>query len=528
LDNNQTHRYGPNSFKLHKLPIPKRGKVLGLVGSNGLGKSTIIKILANRLIPNFGNFTNESTQNDIITYYRGSELQSYFTKLYNNEMKAIIKPQYVDIIPKNITGNVEELLRGNINKDKSINEDKLQSIIIQLDLTHLLNRNIAVLSGGELQRFAIAMVILKDVDIYMFDEPSSYLDIKQRLKSANLIRSLANEDKYVVCIEHDLSILDYLSDNISCLYGIPNVYGVVTVPFSSKEGINIFLSGFIPTENLRFRDEALDFNLSYMPEIIEDNNKIKTSYPDVSKILSDDKNTFKLNIEAGSFSSGEIIVLLGENGLGKTLFMKILAGIIKTDEELPKLNVSYKPQMISPKFMGSVRELLYKKIGNMMFNPQFISDVLKPLNIESLYDSNVQNLSGGELQRCAIILCLGKPTDIYIIDEPSAYLDSEQRIIISKVIKKFILHANKTAFIVEHDFMMATYLADKIIVYEGQPGIEAIARSPQSCITGMNSFLKILEVTFRKENINGRSRINKLNSVLDREQKLEGKYFYTD
>ena len=89
----------------------------------------------------------------------------------------------------------------------------------------------------------------------------------------------------------------------------------------------------------------------------------------------------------------------------------------------------------------------------------------------------MKNLSGGELQRVAMVLCLGKPADIYLIDEPSAYLDSEQRIVAAKVIKRFILHAKKSAFIVEHDFIMATYLADRVVVYNGSPGINCTAQT---------------------------------------------------
>ena len=96
-----------------------------------------------------------------------------------------------------------------------------------------------------------------------------------------------------------------------------------------------------------------------------------------------------------------------------------------------------------------------------MNHQQFISDVIKPLNVNSYYDLEVQKLSGGELQRVAIVLALGKKANVYLIDEPSAYLDSEQRVTAAKVIKRFILNSNKTAFIVEHDFIMATYLADR-------------------------------------------------------------------
>lgn len=95
----------------------------------------------------------------------------------------------------------------------------------------------------------------------MFDEPSSYLDVKQRLNAAKMIRSLLNAENYVICVEHDLSILDYLSDFICVLYGNPGAYGVVTMPMSTREGINVFLAGFIPSENMRFRDDELTFKV---------------------------------------------------------------------------------------------------------------------------------------------------------------------------------------------------------------------------------------------------------------------------
>lgn len=161
-------------------------------------------------------------------------------------------------------------------------------------------------------------------------------------------------------------------------------------------------------------------------------------------------------------------------------------------------------------------------------HPQFNTDVIKPLNIEPFIDQQVQNLSGGELQRVALILALGQPADIYLIDEPSAYLDSEQRVLAAKVIKRFIVHSKKTAFIVEHDFIMATYLADRVIVYDGVPSIEAHANCPQSLLTGMNKFLKSLEITFRRDPANFRPRINKDASIKDREQKHSGNYFFLD
>jgi len=239
---------------------------------------------------------------------------------------------------------------------------------------------------------------------------------------------------------------------------------------------------------------------------------------------------FKLNVEKGYFKDSEIIVMLGENGTGKTTFVKMLAGLEKPDDniQIPDLKVSYKPQKISPTFEGSVQELLHKRIRNTYTHPQFQTDVVKPLKIEELNDQKVINLSGGELQRVALILALGTPADVYLIDEPSAYLDSEQRIIAAKVIKRYILHSKKSAFVVEHDFIMATYLADRVIVFEGEPARETYAKKPNSLLTGMNKFLKNLDVTFRRDPNNFRPRINKTGSVKDSEQKASGNYFFLD
>uniref|UniRef100_A0AAY4AZ42 ATP-binding cassette sub-family E member 1 n=1 Tax=Denticeps clupeoides TaxID=299321 RepID=A0AAY4AZ42_9TELE len=483
LEKETTHRYCANSFKLHRLPIPRPGEVLGLVGTNGIGKSTALKILAGKQKPNLGKYDAPPDWQEILTYFRGSELQNYFTKILEDDLKAIVKPQYVDQIPKTVKGSVGSILS---RKD----DTKTENIVCdQLDLTHLRERNVEDLSGGELQRFACAVVCIQKADIFMFDEPSSYLDVKQRLKAAITIRSLITPDRYIIVVEHDLSVLDYLSDFICCLYGVPSAYGVVTMPFSVREGINIFLDGYVPTENLRFREASLVFKVAETANEEEVKKMCRYQYPDMRKAMGD----FELSIVEGEFTDSEIMVMLGENGTGKTTFIRMLAGRLKPDDggEVPLLNVSYKPQKISPKF-------------------------------------KVQNLSGGELQRVALALCLGKPADVYLIDEPSAYLDSEQRLMAARVIKRFILHAKKTAFVVEHDFIMATYLADRVIVFDGIPSKSTIANSPQTLLAGMNKFLSLLEITFRRDPNNFRPRINKLNSIKDVEQKKGGNYFFLD
>jgi len=527
LEKDTTHRYGPNAFKLHRLPTPRPGQVLGLVGTNGIGKSTALKILAGKLKPNLGRYENDKRPdwNEILAHFRGSELQNYFTKIVEDNLKAITKPQYVDQIPKAVQGNVEKVM--NVRNERN----NMDSVCTELDIHVVLGREVSELSGGELQRFAIGMVCIQEADIYLFDEPSSYLDVKQRLKAAAAIRRVIGDasqlkQNYVIVVEHDLSVLDYLSDYICVLWGLPGAYGVVTMPFGVREGINIFLAGFIPTENLRFRDVSLNFKVTDNVDREDVKRHRRFEYPNMTKTLGG----FKLEIVKGAFTDSEIIVLLGENGTGKTTFIRLLAGLLPADDgvSVPEMRISYKPQKISPKSDSSVRGLLFQKLGTSWQHPQFQTDVAKPMMLEVLLDQEVKTLSGGELQRVAIVLALGKPADIYLIDEPSAYLDSEQRIVAAKVLKRFILHAKKTAFIVEHDFIMATYLADRVVVYTGTPSVHCIASEPQILLTGMNQFLKQLDITFRRDPDNYRPRINKQGSQMDREQKVCGTYFHHD
>lgn len=524
IPNQCVHRYGKNAFKLYRLPQPRIGKVLGIVGTNGIGKTTALSILTSRTQPNLGNYDVQPSWTDIIKHFKGSELQNYFQQVLEEGFKTAMKPQYVDQLPKVISGTVEDIVK---KKDQRGKADELYEM---LALEGAKKKEIKVLSGGELQRFSIMIALLQKVNVYMFDEPTSYLDVKQRLTASDCISHMAtadHKDNYVLVVEHDLSILDYMSDYVCVLYGEPSAYGVVTQPHGVAEGINSFLSGYLTNENMSIRSEGLSFQIKdNLDELEVDQQSYSYKYPSLTKKLG----TFTLDIDAGEFTTSQIIVLLGENGTGKTTFVKILAGLDKEmKSEIPELRVSYKPQTISPKFDGTIQELLWARIGavwdtNIIFK-QFIFEVC---NIKHLFNRNVQQLSGGELQRVGLIVAFGKPADVYLIDEPSAYLDCEQRLLTAKGIKRFILHTKKTAFIVEHDFIMATYLADKVIVYEGEPGLKCKANKPTSLVEGMNKFLSILQITFRRDPSNARPRINKMDSLMDKTQKSSGNYFCSE
>eukprot|EP00703_Trepomonas_sp_PC1_P001799 JAP94807.1 RNase L inhibitor [Trepomonas sp. PC1] len=561
LDSLVSFRYDANSFKLHRLPSPRPGQVLGLVGENGTGKSTALQILQNNLQPNFGDFTVKLETDDIIKKYRGTDLQTYFTKLYKGEMKVGLKIQYVDQLAK--SDKAEETVGDMLRKYKKKNEAKYTKLMKQLELDTLLDRQLNQLSGGELQRFALIYCAIKENDVYLIDEPSSYLDVRQRLTAAEMIRELVSEgsEKYCIVVEHDLAVLDYLSDYISLLYGQPGAYGIITFPYGCREGINHFLEGKIPTENVRFRDEPIKFHVQHtendqqqaeekkqqkqnapkttkkqQKEDSEEAEDIKpvmlNGYPNLSLRLGD----FVLHVKEGRFYSHQITLILGENGTGKSTFIKTIAGargydpvFDNPDDKIPTLAISYKPQTLTPNYEGSVQDMLNDKIPETFTNKGFQDQVVNPLNIKHLLEREVKHLSGGELQRVATILALGKKADLYLIDEPSAYLDACQRMIVAKVIRRFIRSTGTCGYIVEHDFLMSLYMADRVIVFEGKPGVECTANVPQSVSSGMNKFLSFIGVTFRKEGSltggSGRPRVNKPGSAKDKDQKITGLYF---
>lgn len=507
LDKEPIHRYGINGFSLYNLPTPIFGKVIGIIGKNGIGKSTALKILSKNINPNLGQ-EKEAETKDIIAYFKGTEAQAYFEKLRDNKIIISYKPQQVDYIPKQFSGTTRELLK------RADQKKEFEEITEMLELKEILDRNINELSGGELQRVAIAATVLKKANVYFFDEPTSYLDIKQRMKIARFIKNLADENTAVMVIEHDLIILDYMTDMVHLMYGHESVYGVVSGVKTTKNGINIYLSGFLKEENVRFRDHAIKFE-RYAQQ--------KESKPFVLTEWSPFDYTqgkFLLESERGEIYKSDVVGILGQNGIGKTTFVKILAGVLKTKKE-DKLNlkVSYKPQ-----YLEGSDELVITALQRAI--QKFEIEIIRPLNLKDLFMRKINELSGGELQKVAIAHCLSQDTDMYLMDEPSAYLDIEQRLIVAKVIRDVIFSTGKSAIIVDHDLLFIDSISDKLLIFEGQPAINGLATSPTSMREGMNRFLEELNITFRRDEENHRPRINKEDSVKDREQKAEGKLYY--
>jgi ATP-binding cassette subfamily E protein 1 len=465
-----------------------------------------------------GRFDEPPEWSEIIQFYRGSTLQEYFQKVSEGKLKVAHKPQYVDKIPKAVSGKVSDLL-------EKVNErNRLDKLVEALELQKIWDRPLEVLSGGELQRVAMAAALSREADVYLFDEPSSYLDVKQRLQVARAIRSLKEEQKTILVAEHDLAIIDYLSDQICVFYGDAGVYGVVSHVHGVRTGINIYLQGFIPDENIRFRREAIIFH-EKPPAVSASAGETLLSWMRLEKTFEG----FKLVAEPGEIKRGEIIGVLGPNGIGKTTFVKILAGLEESDEKqkFGELTVSYKPQYIAPEYEGTVQELLMSIAKETFTSSWYKTEILGPLRLNVLLDRNVLELSGGELQKVAIAACLSRKADLLLLDEPSAYLDVEERLNMARTIRRVIESRNVPAFVVEHDVVTQDFIADRLMVFSGEPGVNGKADPPTSLRKGMNIFLEEMNVTFRRDSVTRRPRVNKENSKMDTFQKDLGEYYYT-
>jgi len=537
LDEDLLHQFGDNGFRLFRVPYPQPGTILGLLGSNGIGKTTVLSTLSGALLPNFGlgqdgdedsprafgsKQLKEDTAekaprdwDDVRDRFAGTGLYEHFDRIAKGILRSAYKPQYVDSIPKAFGGKVKDLL-------SKIDEKRMPRVASELELEPVLDRTLEKLSGGELQRVAIAATLLKDADFFFFDEPSSYLDIRQRLRISQTVKALG-ESKQVMVVEHDLAILDFLSDNICLMYGEPGAFGVVAKPMTTKHAINTFLNGYMKEENIRFRTKPVEF-IDHPPRDQWNAGDLLV-FPNLEKRFP----SFRFRSNAGIIHIGEVVGCVGPNATGKTTFVKMLAGDILPDKGSVDLQakVSYKPQYIRHDFEGSVRDYMMTELLDLFASGFFRAEIEGPLMLKQLYDKEVTKLSGGEQQRVAVSVALAREADLYLLDEPSAYLDANQRMEVAKIIRRVIEKQGKSALIVDHDVYFIDLVSDTLMVFTGEPSVSGTSHGPLDLREGMNMFLSDVGVTFRRDNDTKRPRINKKDSRLDSEQRARGEYYYS-
>ncbi|MGB1429739.1 MAG: ribosome biogenesis/translation initiation ATPase RLI [Nitrosopumilus sp.] len=518
LATDKIHQYGTNSFRLYKLPTPRKGEVVGLLGRNGMGKSTVVNILSGKLKPNLGRYENPPEWDEIFKHYSGTELKQHFQKIEQNQIRASIKPQQIHHLAEAFDGTGNELL------DKYDERGVSRELVRELGLQNSMEQSLKELSGGELQRIAVAAAASKDTEFYFFDEPSSYNDVFQRTGVARVIQGLAKIGKSVMVVEHDLTLLDFLSDYIEVLYGEPAAYGIVSNILSTKIGINVFLDGYLPNENVRFREKKFSMDVSSSStDIFQEDTEI-VNYPRLEKKF----DSFSVSIEPGRVRKGEVLGIMGANALGKTTMMKMIAGVQKPDVGSvdKKIKIAYKPQYLQNDIDVEVIALLEKANGGPIEGSQEEEQILDPLKIKKLYNKSVKNLSGGELQKIAVASCLIQKVDLYALDEPSAFLDVEDRIAVAKFLQKFVRSFGKSAIIIDHDLQLMDLMSDSMIIFEGESGKAGTATSPLPKSEAMNRFLKSLDMSFRRDEKSLRPRVNKIESRLDKDQKASGNFYY--
>jgi len=497
------HQYGENRFRLFRFIDLPKDQTIGIIGQNGIGKSTIIKILAGQIIPNLGNYNEKSDYNKVIENFKGKEIQKTFINLSNNKFNFAYKPQNIELIPQAFSGKVKELL------EKSDKNNSLNVVLKEWHIENLLEKNIANLSGGELQKVAIVATILKNADVSFFDEPSSFLDIKQRFLFATNIQNVKNTN---IIIEHDLAILDYVSEFVHILFGQAHAYGICSHIKNTNVGINEFLQGFIKDENLKFRNYELNIEYTSSQTKTKD---VLFEYPAKKIQLGE----FSLEYPEDKIYANQIIGILGENGTGKTTFIR---GIIEDSSNYSNLKFEYKPQsLLLPKTEMEKPVMLYLKDCNS----DILKDLWNKLNIERIKMYKLNELNGGDLQKVITTKTLASDANVYLLDEPSAFLDVEERLNVAKAIRNVIFGKNKVAFVVDHDVLFLDFISDAMLIFEGVPGKKGVASNVLQKKEGMNRFLKSLNITYRKDPQTKRPRINKLNSSKDKDQKKSGDYY---
>ncbi len=274
---------------------------------------------------------------------------------------------------------------------------------------------------------------------------------------------------------------------------------------------------------MRIRPDPIEFE-EHAPRTASHADAL-VEYPDLTKSYGDGE--FSLEIEGGTIRENEVLGIVGPNGIGKSTFAKLLTGNLTPDEGDADLDldISYKPQYVTidqhmrvDAFLSSITD----QFGSSYWN----TEIAQPLQLERIMEQNLSDLSGGERQRVAIAACLSDSADLYLLDEPSAHLDVEQRVQATKAIRRYAEQQDATVMVIDHDIYMMDLLADRLMVFDGEPAVHGRAGQPQPMRDGMNEFLANLEVTFRRDERTSRPRINKPESQLDSQQKSDGEYYY--
>jgi len=341
---------------------------------------------------------------------------------------------------------------------------------------------------------------------------------------ARLLRRLG-ESKGVIVVEHDLALLDYLADAAHLIYGTPAAFGVVSHPIPMRSAINTYLTGYLKDENVRFRTDPVRF-VAHPPKPAARANAL-VAFPELEKEFPG----FRLSVGAGTLGTGQTVGIVGPNATGKTTFVRMLAGVEPPTRGAPPANVtvSYKPQYLKATQPASLRERQVALAADPTFDGKLFERELVPgLHLDEILDVALPDLSGGELQRAAVALALARTATLYLLDEPSAYLDADERMAMARLVRRQVERQAVSALVVDHDVYFLDLACDELMVFrpDAPDGRAGRGDGPFAMREGMNRLLAEVGVTFRRDAETLRPRINREGSALDREQRARGEYYY--
>ncbi|MBI5225339.1 ATP-binding cassette domain-containing protein [Candidatus Micrarchaeota archaeon] len=466
--------YGKNAFSLYKLAIPKTG-IVAIVGENGCGKSTNLKLIAGKLAPQ---------------KFPTKEIKQYFEK--SNEKDLVYKPQEISALGEKRT--VGQILSG-------IDEgNRLSELKAVFDLDKIYDREMEKLSGGELQKVVVVAALLKERETYFLDEPFSFLDYIYRIRLINyLLEKFSN--RKVLIVDHDISLLSYLCKQSYLLFGEPSAYGIVSQVYATDRAINMFMEGHIGPENMRFREEAIAYR-HYVSETHK--NKLL----EIPKLKAE-RGEFKIenDLQIPIFE-GEIVGIAGKNGIGKSTFCR---EIFDRQGE----GAAFKEQILNRE--NSLAGKYFQR------NDLFSDNYIKAMKMAKLEFYDIRKLSGGELQKLEIFKTLNQQKPLYVLDEPTNMLDVRARIMLSKMMRERAEN-NCAIIVVDHDLEFLYNSVDRLLVMNGESGKSGHVEGIYEKEEGVSRLLSDFDLSYRRDNESKRLKLNKAGSKKDAIARETGKF----
>lgn len=441
------------SLKDINLKINK-GECILLCGKSGCGKSTLLKLI-NGIIPEFydGDICGSVRVNGINTFTTEiHELSKFVGSVFQNP-----KTQFYT------TNTTDEIAFGleNYGIDTEAINKRIIEVEKDLRLERLMNKNIFNLSGGEKQKIAIASTYALSPEIFVLDEPSSSLDIKSMKELSQTIENLKAMGKTIIIAEHRLW---YLKDIVDRAIYMED--GKIIREYNMEEIEKLSEDERLKT-GLR-HSSYKDINLVNNEESFNEESSLEIR----NLIFKRNARTI-LSIDNLKFSYGNIIGIVGENGIGKSTFAKIVCGLYKTnDGEILKADKRFNRRNRIKESLLVMQEVNYQLFTDTVFDEilltsrirdkNIVNTYLKYMELENIIDRNPHTLSGGQKQRVIILSALLSGKKILFFDEPTSGLDYRNMKIVAKNIKK-VKKKDRLILIISHDIEFLESVCDESI-----------------------------------------------------------------